>query len=542
MGLIAYYRERERQPEHLAAPNTRSPYWRDGSIVVTGRRLSADIGQAAAISGSPASGTTQHGVGPVVATGVVPSVAIGAATQFTLLIALRPSAVNGYQRVFSRSDTLVSMFGNLSAGGIDLSIPHSGVTGWWDINSGGFVANRDYVIAISYDGTGTSNDPVASVNGRRVSVSRFTAPTGTLSSTAGTLVLGNRADGQRAIGGPLPLFAWIPAAFDQAAIDSLTGNPWQLYEDEVIWVPVSAGGGASIDAQAGALSISSAAPTVSQSANQSLTAGAGSVTLQGFAPTVAQSQSVAPGAGALTISGFAPAVSQSASGAVAPDAGAVTLTGYAPSIAQPQTAAPGSGALTITGYAPEVQQASGVLPGAGSITITGLAPTVAQTAAQSVAPGAGPLSITGYAPDIAQSGQPQAPSGGVIFGRPPWAKRYVVQHGRRVLVFGTEAAALEAQAAIDKARTIRETAPAATSNRARRRVEKIARSVIASALSTQPPVDSFTASQLQELAATYASSDTLAELQRLRDFEQMARMWEDLRAEEDDIAAFMELM
>lgn len=303
-----------------------------------------------------------------------------------------------------------------------------------------------------------------------------------------------------------------------------------------------AGGGSSVSPGAGALAVSGQAPTVAQSANQSLTAGAGSVTLQGFAPTVAQSQSVAPGVGALTISGFAPAVSQSASGAVAPDAGAVTLTGYAPSIEQPQTAAPGAGALAITGYAPDVQQASGALPGPGSITITGQAPTVAQTAAQSVAPGTGTLSITGYAPDIAQSGQPQAPSGGVIFGRPPWAKRYVVQHGRRVLVFGTEAAALEAQAAIDKARTIRETAPAATSNRARRRVEKIARSVIASALSTQPPVDSFTAAQLQELTATYASSDTLAELQRLRDFEQMARMWEDLRAEEDDIAAFMELM
>lgn len=302
------------------------------------------------------------------------------------------------------------------------------------------------------------------------------------------------------------------------------------------------GGGTSVSPGAGSVTVSGQAPTVAQSANQSLTAGAGSVTLQGFAPTVAQSQSVDPGAGPLTISGFAPAVSQSASGAVAPDAGAVTLTGYAPSIAQPQTAAPGAGALTFTGYAPDVQQASGVLPGAGSITITGQAPTVAQTAAQSVAPGTGPLSITGYAPDIAQSGQPQAPSGGVIFGRPPWAKRYVVQHGRRVLVFGTEAAALEAQAAIDKARAIRATATAAPSNRARRRVEKTARGVIAGALASIPPVDSFTADQLQALANTYASSDTLAELQRLRDFEQMARMWEDLRAEEDDIAAFMELM
>lgn len=541
MGLIAYYRERERQPEHLAAPNTRSPYWRDGSIVVTGRRLSADIGQAAAISGSPASGTTQHGVGPVVATGVVPSVAIGAATQFTLLIALRPSSVS-YHRVFSRSDTLVSMFGNISAGGIDLSIPHSGATGWWDINSGGFVANRDYVIAISYDGTSTSNDPVASVNGRRVSVSRFTAPTGTLSSTAGTLVLGNRADGQRAMGGPLPLFAWIPAAFDQAAIDSLTGNPWQLYEDEVIWVPVSAGGGTSINAQAGALSISSAAPTVSQSANQSTAPSAGTLTLSGFAPGISQPQAVASSNGSVTLQGFAPTVTQLAGANVAPDVGAVSLSGFAPTIAQPQAVAAGSGPVSITGYAPDVLQASGVLPAAGSIAITGAAPTVAQTAAQTAAPATGSVSLTGYAPDIAQSGQPQAPSGGVIFGRPPWAKRYVVQHGRRVLVFGTEAAALEAQAAIDKARTIRETAPAATSNRARRRVEKIARSVIASALSTQPPVDSFTAAQLQELAATYASSDTLAELQRLRDFEQMARMWEDLRAEEDDIAAFMELM
>lgn len=113
-------------------------------------------------------------------------------------------------------------------------------------------------------------------------------------------------------------------------------------------------------------------------------------------------QSVLPDAGSITITGYAPTVSQPI--AVGPAVGSIVLTGYAPTVAQAVAVNPGAGAITITGYAPSISQPQAVNPDAGTLTLTGYAPVVTQGANQSADPEAGSLTLTGHAPTVAQTG------------------------------------------------------------------------------------------------------------------------------------------
>lgn len=147
------------------------------------------------------------------------------------------------------------------------------------------------------------------------------------------------------------------------------------------------------------------------------------------------------------------------------------------------------------------------------------------------------------------SGSIGQPYGGVIFGGLPRRKRYVVKNGRAILVFGTEQAAISAQEAIDKARTIKTEARKASadkSNRAQRRARRDAKETASHAvdlaLAANPPIDAFALDQAVELARAMGEIQALHRMRAMNDLEAVAALWQQMRDEEDDIACLMELM
>jgi hypothetical protein len=176
----------------------------------------------------------------------------------------------------------------------------------------------------------------------------------------------------------LALNAYFLRDLSDSEIDSLSDNPWQIFEPRRIWVPVSvSGGGATVDVPAGALTLTGYAPTVSVPRSVSVPAAA--LTLTGYPPTISTPRSISVPAGAITLTGFAPTVTTTASGAtINVPTGTLTLTSFAPSVSIPAAISVPAGSLTLTGYAPTVTTTAGTrvdVP-AGALTLTGYAPTV----------------------------------------------------------------------------------------------------------------------------------------------------------------------
>lgn len=164
--------------------------------------------------------------------------------------------------------------------------------------------------------------------------------------------------------------------------------------------------------------------------------------------------------------------------------------------------------------------------------------------------GAGAYGAGIYADGADGGGEPPtSTSGGLIFGGLPRRRRYVVKHGRAILVFGTEQAAIAAQEAIDKARTIKTEARKASadkSNRAQRRSSReavtAATAIVQGALADHPPLDAFALDQAAELARAMGEIQALHRMRSMHDLEAVAALWQQMRDEEDDIACLMELM
>lgn len=143
-----------------------------------------------------------------------------------------------------------------------------------------------------------------------------------------------------------------------------------------------------------------------------------------------------------------------------------------------------------------------------------------------------------------------AAGGGLLFGRSPFPRsRYVVRRGHELLVFDSKAKAEAVQRAVDEAKAAAQSAIDAakqTSNRAARRAKSIARQAsdesLLPLLRDAPPVESVDLREAQQLAHAYRQHQAMAEALRQRDYEAALRMWQELRDEEDDIAALMELM
>lgn len=141
-----------------------------------------------------------------------------------------------------------------------------------------------------------------------------------------------------------------------------------------------------------------------------------------------------------------------------------------------------------------------------------------------------------------------AVGGGVIFGRALSRKKFVVKRGRELLVFDTED---KAQAAHDAIQAAKDATKAAerqgqqVSNRAAKRAAINARQagaeVVLSLLASAPPVQTIPMAQAEALANDYGMSAALAQAMRIQDLETAVAIWQELRDEEDDIAALLEL-
>lgn len=67
-------------------------------------------------------------------------------------------------------------------------------TGVWDVSAAGATAASTWIhVVITYDGSSTANNPIFYINGQSVSVTRTTAPAGTITSASGLFTIGNRS-------------------------------------------------------------------------------------------------------------------------------------------------------------------------------------------------------------------------------------------------------------------------------------------------------------------------------------------------------------
>lgn len=139
-------------------------------------------------------------------------------------------------------------------------------------------------------------------------------------------------------------------------------------------------------------------------------------------------------------------------------------------------------------------------------------------------------------------------AGGILVGRFQLAqKRYVVRRGRKLLVFADHAQAQAVQQAVDKAADDARQAierASQTSNRAARRAKRSAQEAVEVMLSGllrhAPPVEVADLREAQAMAQAYHQHQAMAEAIRLRDHEAVVRMWQDMRDDEDAVAALLE--
>jgi hypothetical protein len=201
---------------------------------------------------------------------------------------------------------------------------------------------------------------------------------------------------------PLEYVALYPGAY----ADNAAG--WNYAELTRVTIE-TVDSGVTVTPDAGAITTTGLAPTVTVSAHQVAEPGAGAIAVTGLAPTVAvgDSRTAEPGAGSIAVTGQAPVVVVSDLRVAEPGAGALTVTGLAPTVVHQdnRTAAPDAGVIAITGLAPAAVVGDNKVadPGAGSIAATGLAPTVEVSAHQVVEPDAGQVTVTGLEPTVVVS-------------------------------------------------------------------------------------------------------------------------------------------
>lgn len=120
----------------------------------------------------------------------------------------------------------------------------SSVNGFWQI---AFPANGvPGVVAVSYDETtGLSAVPSMYLDGIKRTLLAATQPTGTLTAKTGSFVVGNSSAGNRNYNGRLSDFLVFDSILSDGEIAELA-DPSRVWEDQRIWVPVSAGGAVSL--------------------------------------------------------------------------------------------------------------------------------------------------------------------------------------------------------------------------------------------------------------------------------------------------------
>lgn len=176
---------------------------------------------------------------------------------------------------------------------------------------------------------------------------------------------GHTRSGNRMLVSPLAMAAVLPRDVGDQAENELLNNPWQLFEGQRIWVPVSAGGGGAILAGAAGTttSASGALSTAAALAGTAATPATAAATLACRAPLVGAASTSATAQGALIA--LAALAGASATRAVA--TGALSVGSAGAWAAASATATTSQGAITVR--APLVGSSSTSAIGAGAITV-----------------------------------------------------------------------------------------------------------------------------------------------------------------------------
>ena len=116
---------------------------------------------------------------------------------------------------------------------------------------------------------------------------------------------------------------------DGDIVKSFHDNPWQLFAPQSIWVPVSAGGGSTINGVLGTATASGFPATVN--ANRAVAASLGTVAASGFPASVTQNATIAGNLGVAAASGFLATVN--ASTIIAASPGVVAASGFQATVA-----------------------------------------------------------------------------------------------------------------------------------------------------------------------------------------------------------------
>ncbi len=105
--------------------------------------------------------------------------------QITVVMWVKPVAANITTWFLSKNSAGTGWQFSNAVGGIGFSINFSGVTGSWTTQNNSLSTNNWYQIAISYDSTSTSNDPIFYINGQRITnVSEISTPSGAVVTDA----------------------------------------------------------------------------------------------------------------------------------------------------------------------------------------------------------------------------------------------------------------------------------------------------------------------------------------------------------------------
>lgn len=235
-------------------------------------------------------------------------------------------------------------------------------TGTWPLGS-------PFSAALTFDGTNMQGY----FNG--VADGALTASSTAYGVTSG-LFIGHTSD-QAGFNGRVHYLALFNRVLTVNEIAFYAQNPFAIYGplEAKIWVSPAAGGGNSIVAPLGTLTLNGLTPTLDQS--QSIVAPLGQITLQGLAPALNQTQSIVAPLGSLNLSGLVPTLDQSES-IVAP-LGTLTLNGLVPTFAQGNTMQAPLGSLNLSGLVPTINQTQSIVAPLGTLSMNGLQASFAQS-------------------------------------------------------------------------------------------------------------------------------------------------------------------
>jgi hypothetical protein len=282
-------------------------------------------------------------------------------------------------------------------------------------------------------GTAFTHASGTSLYGASVAASATSAAASTPASVnASTVALGWARRGAGFVDNPAVAdfthFAAIQGALSISELQSLAGNPWQLFAAPKVARFAAAVGGVTVAPSKGSVALTGKIPAVTRTASVVIAPVKGAMALIGKLPTLAQTanQVVAPVKGSIAFTGKQATVFQSASGTIQASKGALTYAGKVPALLQTANVVlnPAKSLLSYSGHVATIAQTANqaIAPIKGALTYAGKLPTVTQIAGANIAPFGVSLSYAGKAPIVTRTtNQLFAPAKGVIIykGYPP---------------------------------------------------------------------------------------------------------------------------